>query len=93
MSPALGGRFFTIEPPEKSFQVVFVFFQWESLRARLLEVYCAHEMPCCVCLVTQSCLILCNPADGSPPGSSVRGDSPGKNAGVGCHALLQDETL
>ncbi|KAB0377187.1 hypothetical protein FD755_011631, partial [Muntiacus reevesi] len=24
-----------------------------------------------------------------PPGSSVRGDSPGKNTGVGCHALLQ----
>ena len=25
----------------------------------------------------------------SPPGSSVHGDSPGKNAGVDCHALLQ----
>ena len=24
-----------------------------------------------------------------PPGSSVHGDSPGKNIGVGCHALLQ----
>ena len=28
-------------------------------------------------------------SDGSPPGSSVRGDSPGKNTGVGRHALLQ----
>ena len=27
--------------------------------------------------------------DCSPPGSSVHGDSPGRNAGVGCHALLQ----
>ena len=27
--------------------------------------------------------------DYSPPGSSVQGDSPGKNTGVGCHALLQ----
>ena len=27
--------------------------------------------------------------DCSPPGSSVLGDSPGKNIGVGCHALLQ----
>ena len=27
--------------------------------------------------------------DCSPPGSSVHGDSPGKNAAVGCHALLQ----
>ena len=27
--------------------------------------------------------------DCSSPGSSVHGDSPGKNTGVGCHALLQ----
>ena len=27
--------------------------------------------------------------DCSPPGSSVHGDSPGKNTGLGCHALLQ----
>ena len=27
----------------------------------------------CVCLVTQSCLILCDPMDFSPPGSSVLG--------------------
>ena len=27
--------------------------------------------------------------DCSPPGSSVPGDSPGKNTGVGCHLLLQ----
>ena len=37
----------------------------------------------------QLCQILCNPTDCSPPGSSVHGDSPGKNTGVGCHALLQ----
>ena len=30
-----------------------------------------------------------DPIDSSPPGSSVHGDSPGKNTGVGCHALLQ----
>ena len=29
------------------------------------------------------------PHDCSPPGSSVHGDSPGKNTGVGCHALPQ----
>ena len=33
----------------------------------------------------QSCPILCDPIDGSPPGSPV----PGKNTGVGCHFLLQ----
>ena len=27
--------------------------------------------------------------DYNPPGSSVHGDSPGKNTGVSCHALLQ----
>ena len=37
----------------------------------------------------QSCPTLCDPVDCSLPGSSVHGDSPGKNTGVGCHALLQ----
>ena len=37
----------------------------------------------------QSRLTLCNPLDYSPPGSSVHHDSPGKNTGVGCYALLQ----
>ena len=41
------------------------------------------------CLVAESCPSLCDPMDCSPPGSSVRGDSPCKNTGVGCHALLQ----
>ena len=40
--------------------------------------------------VAQSCLTLSNPMDCSLPGSSVHGDSPGKNTGVGCHALLQE---
>ena len=35
----------------------------------------------CAVLVTQACLILWNPMDSSPPGSSVHGDSPGKNTG------------
>ena len=42
-----------------------------------------------LCLVARSCLILSDPMDCSPPGSSVHGDSPGKNTGVGCPALLQ----
>ena len=36
-----------------------------------------------LCLVAQSCLTLCDPVDCSPPGSSVHGDFPGKNTGVG----------
>ena len=42
-----------------------------------------------LCLVAQSCPTLCDPMDCSPSGSSVHGDSPGKNTGVGCRALLQ----
>ena len=37
----------------------------------------------------KSCLTLWDPMDCSLPGSSVHGDIPGKNTGVGCHALLQ----
>ena len=37
-----------------------------------------------LCLVTQSCLTLCD-----PPDSSTYGDSPGKNTGAGCHDLLR----
>ena len=40
-----------------------------------------------LCLVTQSTLR--NPMNCIPPGFSVHGDSPGKNTGVGWHALLQ----
>ena len=37
----------------------------------------------------QSCPTLCNPTDGSPPGSPIPANSPGKNTGVDCHFLLQ----
>ena len=37
----------------------------------------------------QSCPTLCHPMDCSPPGFSVQ-VSPGKNTGMGCHALLQE---
>ena len=39
--------------------------------------------------VAQSCPTLCDPMDCSPLCSSVHGDSPGKNTGVGCHFLIQ----
>ena len=44
---------------------------------------------CALCLVTQSCLTLCDSMDCSLPASSVHGDSPGMNMGMGCHALLK----
>ena len=42
-----------------------------------------------LCLVIQSRLTLCDPMDCGLPGSSVHGDSPGKNTEMGCRALLQ----
>ena len=51
-------------------------------------------MHVCVCVFActkslQFCPTLCDSMDCSPPGFSVRGDSPGQKTGVGCHALLQ----
>ena len=36
---------------------------------------------------------LCDPMECSLSGSSVHGDSPGKNSGMGCHDLLQGTFL
>ena len=38
---------------------------------------------------SEVCPALCDSKHGSPPGSSVYGDSLGKNTGVGCHAFIQ----
>ena len=60
---------------------------------KLKDTYSLEEKLCqtcaVLCLLTQSCLILCDPMDCSLPGFSVHEDSPGKNTEVGCHALLQ----
>ena len=54
------------------------------------------DMVCvCMCVCVYACvwaklrLTLCNFMDCSPPGSFVHEDSPSKNTGVGCHAILQ----
>ena len=53
--------------------------------------YCIYQCTilCMPAKSLQSCLTLCNPVNCSPPGSSVHGDFPGKNTGVGRHAVLQ----
>ena len=53
-------------------QGTFVLLMQTYVRAQLLQLYPT----------------LCNPMGCSPPASSVHGDSPGKNPGVGCQALL-----
>ena len=67
---------------------LFTHLQWLpiSLQAK------ARIATLCVCVHAtspQQCPTLCNPTDCSPPASSVHGDFPGKNTGVGSHALLQ----
>ena len=60
-----------------------------------LRLRCLHEAG--ALNVSKGCAVLsrsvmsdsCDPRDCSPPGSSIHGASPGKNTGVGCHALLQ----
>ena len=63
-----------------------------SLRSH--QRYCSFLAPlsqshCAVCLVAQSRPTICDPMDCTLPASSVHGDSPGKNTGVGILSLLQ----
>ena len=69
----------------------------EWLNHGLSACECSQSPPqlvqCSVSSVTVSVIqsrpALCDPMDCSLPGSSVHGDSPGKNTVVGCHALFQ----
>ena len=65
-----------------------IFTNWPK-EFMIIICMCIYVYICAVlCLVAQSCLTH-DPMDYSLPGSSVHGDSPGENIGVGCHALLQ----
>ena len=57
--------------------------RWGKVSSSKLFVWNGME------LSLQSRQALWDPMDYSPPGSSVHEDSPGKNTGEGCHALLQ----
>ena len=50
---------------------------------------CTHIYPVSFCSHAQSCLILHDPMDCSPPGSSVHGVFQARNTEVGSHFLLQ----
>ena len=76
-------------------QLVFSLLVMNFQRNRTNEVHiyivcvCVCLYICCVLCCSVSHVQLCDPLDCGPPSSSVHGDSPGKNTGVGCHALLQ----
>ena len=62
---------------------------WHSLKIVLpLRVTIAYSKYCTM-LSSSAVSNSSWPIDCNPPGSSVHGDSLGKNTGVGCHALLQ----
>ena len=62
---------------------------WRDCIFSVISSCFLHRRSLLLCVVAQSCLTLCDTMDCSLPGTSVHGDSPGKNSGVGCHALLQ----
>ena len=70
-------------------EVVMPFAQ-KSLRSKniLNALVIKLGFVCMYAKSLQSCLTLCSTMNYSPPDSSIHGDSPGKNTGVGCHALL-----
>ena len=63
---------------------VNLYLQFYSFRFNQLQI---SQYACTKSL--QLCPTLYNPMGYSSPGSSVHADSPGKNTGVCCHALLQ----
>ena len=78
--------------PVSAFRPPGAFLCTALIPRRLTHADCISWAAGCVCAcpITELCLTLCDPRDCSPPGSSVRGDFPGKNTGVGCHFLLQE---
>ena len=55
----------------------------------LIKVHKMLAAAAAAAALLQSSPTLCNPIDGSPPGSLHSWDSPGKNTGGGCHFFLQ----
>ena len=53
-----------------------------------ISYFLNHVCACVYAKLLWSCPTLYDPMDCSLPGSSVHGDSPGKNTGMGCHFLL-----
>ena len=66
---------------------IFLKYISKSHSKNLLSLHDSFQMTYHAC-ISQSCPTLCDPMNCSPPGSSIQ-DFPGKNAGVGCHSLLQ----
>ena len=74
---------------KQSLQIGFFFFFYFTIlrRGMIWENGIKTNRTLNICLVAQSCPILCDTMDCSPTSSSVRGISEAKNTGAGCHFL------
>ena len=75
----------------KNFQRLLITYRTNTTFLKTIHSYCCcffSTSAAAAAKLLQSCPTLCDPIDGSPPGSPVR-DSPGKNTGMSCHFLLQ----
>ena len=95
----LGQQFFPFFLMSKSYITIYIYYIYVCVCIYVFPIFCFNifefydfpthsfiQHPSCamLCLVTQSCPTFCKPMDCSPPGSSVHGDSLGKNTGLGC---------
>ena len=96
--PTMPSRFHTGKGSASNPEFVDLALQLLIITSSLLSLFfcpfLASYSAWCHCwlkrvLVAHSCLTLCDHMDCSPPGSSIQGDCPDKNAGVSGHSLLQ----
>ena len=87
MSPALAGRFFTTELPGKPRAVLLIMlikhwklvlsikwvYQSADCQQKQISLFIGHNYLYAAAKSLQSCPTLCDPTDGSPPGSAVPG--------------------
>ena len=78
----ISGRFFTVSATREAQGHMY-----HSNKFGFINYFDNYVTLCAV--LSRSVTSLCDPMDCSPPGSLAHGDSPGKNIGVDCHALLQ----
>ena len=77
--------------PERPVKSLFSYAQNEEKKTQsvLVPNQCKDGLYAMLCLVAQLCPTLCDPMDYRPTRLLCSCNSPGKNTGVGCHALLQ----
>ena len=79
----------TISHKKSIAQILFPPLIWLEELPRSTHLFPDIQGPVLCIVPSRSVVSLCDLMSCSPPGSSLHGDSLGKNTGVGCHTLLQ----